>query len=110
MADYNAALVQQFLNIPVTEWETVVQPNGMLDDGYGKAVAVGLDVGHCGSAYPEPVKTTQPFPAVLRRLVRAEDRDSLDLREDSSTVAFSAARTGAHVRLPEADTVRGSGV
>ena len=52
MIDLNAALVQQFLNIAVTEWETVVQPNGVLDDVHGKAVAVGLDVSHGRSAYP----------------------------------------------------------
>ena len=58
MADLNAALVQQFLNVPVAQWEAVVEPNGVLDDGHGETVAVGLCVGHGQSAYPDPVKAT----------------------------------------------------
>ena len=46
MADHNAALVQQFLNIPVTEGETVVQPNGVLNDGHWETVAVRHCIGH----------------------------------------------------------------
>jgi hypothetical protein len=42
MADHNAALVEQFLNISVTEGKPVVQPDGMLDDRHGKTVAVRL--------------------------------------------------------------------
>jgi len=57
----NATLVKQFLHIPVTQGKAVVQPNGMLDDRHGKSVAVELDVGHGGSAYPDPVKATQPL-------------------------------------------------
>jgi hypothetical protein len=60
MADHNAALVEQFLNIPVPEWDAVIQPNGVLDDGHREAVAVWLDVRHGWPAYPEPVKATQP--------------------------------------------------
>ena len=60
MTDLNAALVQQFLNIPVAEGEAVVQPHSVLNDGHWKAVAVGLGIGHGGSTYPEPVKATQP--------------------------------------------------
>ena len=50
MADHTAALVRQFLNIPVTQGEAVIQPNGVLNDGYRQAVAGGRDVGHCGPA------------------------------------------------------------
>ena len=32
MANLNAALVQQFLDIPVTQGKVVVQPDGVLDD------------------------------------------------------------------------------
>ena len=32
----------------------------MLDDGYGETVAIRLGVGHGRSAYPNPVKATQP--------------------------------------------------
>jgi len=56
----DAALVQQFLNAAVAEREAVVQPNGVLNDGHDEAMAVGLSVGHGQSAYPEPVKATQP--------------------------------------------------
>ena len=38
----------------------MVEPNGVLNDGHWKAVAVGLDVRHGWSAYPELVKATQP--------------------------------------------------
>jgi hypothetical protein len=60
MADHNAALVEQFLNIPVTNGKAIVHLNSVLDDCYGKAVAVGLGIGHSGSAYRELVKATQP--------------------------------------------------
>jgi hypothetical protein len=39
----------------------LVQPDGVLDDEHGETVAVGLGVGHSGSAYPNPIKATQPF-------------------------------------------------
>jgi hypothetical protein len=42
----------------------VVEPNGVLDDGHGEAVAVRFGVGHGGSAYPDPVKATQPVEAL----------------------------------------------
>ena len=60
MADLKAALVEQFLDIAVTQGKTVVQPNGVLDDGHWKAVAVRSRIGHGGSAYPSPMKATQP--------------------------------------------------
>ena len=61
MADLNAALVQQFLDISVAERKMVIQPDGVLDDGHGEAVAVRLGIGHGGSAYPSPIKATQPW-------------------------------------------------
>ena len=60
MANLNAALVQQFLHVSVTQGKEVIEPNGMLDDGHGETVAVGLGVGHGQSAYPDPIKATQP--------------------------------------------------
>ena len=54
----NAALVQQFLHVSVTQGKAVVQPNGVLDDGHGETVAVRLGVGHGGSAYPKLIKAT----------------------------------------------------
>jgi hypothetical protein len=61
VADLNTALIEQFLNILVTERKAVVQPDGVLDDGHGKAVAVRLGVRYGGSAYPDAIKATQPF-------------------------------------------------
>ena len=46
MANLNAALVQQFLHVSVTQGKAVIEPNGVLDDGHGETVAVGLGVGH----------------------------------------------------------------
>ena len=54
----DAALVQQFLNVSVTQGKAVVQPNGVLDDGHGESVAVRLGVGHGGLAYPDLIKAT----------------------------------------------------
>jgi hypothetical protein len=65
VADLNAALVEPFLDIPGTQGETVIQPNGVLDDGHWKAVAVRSRIGHGGSAYPSPIKATQPLPAAF---------------------------------------------
>ena len=64
VAHLDTALVEQFLNIPVTQWKAVVQTNCMLDDRHWETVAIGLGIGHGQSAYPDPVKATQPL--VLR--------------------------------------------
>jgi hypothetical protein len=61
MAHLNAALVKQFLNVPVPQRKAMIEPDGVLDNDHGKTVAVRLGVGHGGSAYPGPVKTTQPL-------------------------------------------------
>ena len=61
VADLDAALVEQFLNVPVTEGEAVVQPDGVLDDRHRKAVAVGLGVGHGGQ--PTLIRLRQHNPA-----------------------------------------------
>jgi len=60
MAHLNAVLVEQFLHVWVIEGKAVVEPNSVLDDGHRKTVAVRLGVGHGGSAYPNPIKATQP--------------------------------------------------
>ncbi len=59
VADLDTALVQQFLDVSVTEGKAVVEPNGVLDDGHGETVAVRLGVGHGGSTSPDPIKATQ---------------------------------------------------
>lgn len=61
VADHNAALVQQFLDVPVTQGKAIVQPNRVLDDGHRETVARGFRVSHGRSAYPDPFKATQPF-------------------------------------------------
>ena len=68
MANLNAALVQQFLHVSVTQGKAVVEPNGVLDDGHGETVAVGLGIGHGQSAYPDPIKATQPLRDTLAAL------------------------------------------
>jgi len=57
----NAALVKQLLHVSVAQGKTVIKPDGVLNDGHGKTVAIGLGVGHGASAYPDPIKATQPF-------------------------------------------------
>ena len=61
VADLNAALVQQFLNVSVAQRKAVVEPNGVLNDRHRETVAVRLCIGHGESAYPDPVKATQPL-------------------------------------------------
>jgi len=67
VADFNAALMEQLLYVPITQGKTVVKPDGVLNDGHGKTVAIGLGVGHGASAYPDPVKATQPYGDSLSR-------------------------------------------
>ena len=49
--DLDAALVEQFLNVPLAEWEAVVQPQSVADHAQGKTVAVGLPVSYSSPAY-----------------------------------------------------------
>jgi len=65
VTDLDAALVEQFLNVPIPQGKAVVEPNGVLDDGHGETVAVRLGVSHGHSASPHPVKATQPFQAFM---------------------------------------------
>jgi len=51
MADDDAALMQQFLDIAFTQWKPVVQPESVLDDAQRKTVSVGLAISHGRSAY-----------------------------------------------------------
>ena len=46
VADLNAALLEQFLDISVAEREAVVEPDGVLDDAHREAVAIGHGVSH----------------------------------------------------------------
>ena len=51
MADLNAALVQQFLNIALAQGKPVVKLKGVLDDAQRKTVSVGLSISHGQLAY-----------------------------------------------------------
>jgi len=53
VTDLNAVLVQHFLNIPVTQRKSMIQPKSVLDDGHQEAVAIGFRVSHGRSAYPD---------------------------------------------------------
>ena len=68
VTDLDAALVQQFLNVSVTQRKAVVKPHGVLDDGRWETVAVRLGVGHGGSADPGPVQATQPIKLIKRQM------------------------------------------
>ena len=69
MADLDAALMKQFLNVTVAQREAVIEPDSVLDDGHRKAVGVGLEIGHGRLAYPDRVKVIQP---ILRALWESE--------------------------------------
>jgi hypothetical protein len=87
MADHDAALVQQFLHVSVAakrphgrcsgqeaQRKAVVKLNSLLDDEHRETVAVRLCIGHGRSAYPDPIKATQPSsPASLRRAIFASN-------------------------------------
>ena len=90
MADLDAALVQQFLDISVAERKMVIQPDGVLDDGHGEAVAVRLGIGHVGSAYPSPIKATQPNNVIEQehRSTRRQERSQQDFRRRKRAQEF----------------------
>ena len=78
----NAALMQQFLDIPVTQGKALVKPDRVLDDRHRETVAVRLGIGHVGSAYPSPIKATQPSSTARKvyaphELARAGSLDAL---------------------------------
>ena len=51
--DIEPALGQQFLDIAIAQREAQIEPDRMLDDRRGKAVAAIGDFGH-PAAYPQP--------------------------------------------------------
>jgi hypothetical protein len=59
VAELSTALVEQFVHVTVTGGEVVIKPDGVLDDGHRKAVAVRLGVRHGGSASPDTIEATQ---------------------------------------------------
>ena len=51
VADLNAALLEEFLDVTLTQRETVIEPESVLDDAERETVAVRLAVSHRRSAY-----------------------------------------------------------
>ena len=51
VADLNAALLEEFLNVTLAEGEVVVEPESVLDDAQRETVAVRLAVSHGRPAY-----------------------------------------------------------
>jgi len=51
VADLDAALLEQFLDITLAEGKAVVEPKGVLDDAEWETVAVRLTISHGTSAY-----------------------------------------------------------
>ena len=56
----------------------MVEPNGVLDDGYRETVAVRLGVGHGASAYPNPIKATQPLKGMQMTCSMSRKGDCFD--------------------------------
>jgi len=54
VTDLDVALMEQLLDVPVTERKTVVEPYGVLDDCHWGSVAIGFRVSHSRSAYLDP--------------------------------------------------------
>ena len=73
VTDLDAALVEQFLNVPVAQRKAMIEPDGVLDGDHGETVAVWFGVGHGASAYPNPIKATQPF-RILKETYRHRRR------------------------------------
>jgi len=59
VTDLEAALVEQFLDVSVTDGEAMVWPDGVLNDADRITMAVEFRVSHSKSAYPDPVKPTK---------------------------------------------------
>jgi hypothetical protein len=64
MTHLNAAPVQQFLDVSETQWEAVVQLDGVLDDGHRESVAVGLGIVHGRQTAPIGSRQHNPREAI----------------------------------------------
>ena len=51
VTNLDAALVEQFLHVPLAQGEAVVEPQRVANDAEGKTVAVGLAVSHSSPPY-----------------------------------------------------------
>ena len=82
-------------NISVTQRKAVVQPHGVLDDGHWEAVAVRFRVSHSESAYPEPIKATQPDEELKASAPVVRVVDTIGAG-DTFNAAFLAAQMAGH--------------
>ena len=54
MTDLNSALEKEFFDVPVTKCESVVEPDGVLDDAFRETMAVRLWISRHGRpTYPK---------------------------------------------------------
>src|SRR6516165_7134480 len=68
VGDVEPALRQQFLDVPITQGKTQIQPDSMLDDHRRKAVAAIGDFGHRASL---PAASLRSYPVTLTRPMQA---------------------------------------
>ena len=102
VTDLDAALVEQFLNVSITQRETVVQPDGVLDDGHRESVAVRGWISHSGSDYPGLVKATQPGGSTVQGLARSRS----SLRSSRCEAAHFDTRSPNASSAPRRNRVR----
>ena len=79
VTNLHAALMKEFLNFPLAEWEAVIEPEGVADDAEGKTVAIGLAV--CDSSQPTGVKLSEPQQLSFKATAALHDFDDPDLSE-----------------------------
>ena len=85
----------------------MVEPNDVLNDGHRETVAVRLGVGHGASAYPNPIKATQPLSRYVegvRRVlpITVRVRGILAAPAISRPAALSLERAGLEFREVQA--------
>ena len=51
VADLDATLLEDLLNITLAQREMMIKPKSVLDDAQGKPMAIGLAISHGPSAY-----------------------------------------------------------
>ncbi len=90
VADLNAALVQQFLDISVAEREAAIQPGRALNDRHRDTVEVRFRVSHGRSASSDPVTNLgQGSQRFLQFARLTQQRNSLQ----ETTLLFSSFDT-----------------
>ena len=85
----------------------MVKPNGVLDDGHRETVAVRLGVDHGASAYPNPIKATQPFKDDENRVQSDPDNEGPSEISRSVAVGVPSLSSGNVHRLKSKVILRG---